>query len=676
MRLWQSTRHGVLKAAQRQRAGVPWIARERRRDGVSHPLSRLTMVALLTLTLNSVALGAERAPKAASVVAKPTVTAPPTDLRKVSDWVAYKQAAHLTSLPTEARLFYRRGLMARQAGQLEDALIDVRGAAELDPAFVGPHLTLASWMLMRDPSQALQEYGSALASIRQDFGLQLSVAANLFVLLFRALFAGLTIAALYVVWSRRHELLHPLHEAFARFGARVGARAWSHAVLVLPFFAGFGLALPAIGMLGFLWPVARVRERALFVTLTVFTLATPFALGVLERFALPMYDQAGPFYGVPTLENASWSAPRQQQLDRIAQANPDNPLVQFGLAWIARRGGDLAVAERAYRRTLELWPADSRTLNNLGNVLAMQGREPEALKAYEQSVAADPTSAAPLFNASQIHTQRFEYAQASDALNRASALNFELVKRYQGAATSDGLLPLADVWLSSPLFWKALREAPTPRELHGSLPTGLRDSREASGWGFAVLALVFACAGVAWGLFQARRLPLRTCSNCGTVVCRRCAARRREHALCPSCAAVEEQAETHEFSRVLLLRHRHTIHRRERLLRTALAALLPGYGIVSHRHVFRPVFLVTTTWLLTELLLGATLPFSLEPRLTLPGQEVPAALLVGGLAFVYLSSLLGYLHLNSREEAREAALNAGMRGRITQSTRRSSAQAA
>lgn len=677
MRLWPSSRHGVLKPAPRQPAGVPWIARERR--GAPRPaglLPRLTLSALLTLSLSVVATGAERAPaRATHAQAAPTAMIP-ADLRRVSDWVAYKQAAHLSSLPTEARLFYRRGLMAKQAGQDDQALLNVRGAAELDPAFVAPHLTLASWMLVRDPSQALQEYGTALANTRQDFGLQLSMAANLFILLFQALFAGLTLTALFVIWTRRHELLHPVREALARFGSTGGARWWSLAILVLPFLAGYGLTLPAIAMLGLLWPVARVRERALFVTLTTFALVTPLALGLLERLALPMYEQAGPYYGVPTLENAGWSPQRQTRLAQIAEKNPDNALVQFGLAWMARRGGDLAVAEQAYRRTLQLWPDDARTLNNLGNVLAMQGRAAEALQAYERSASSDPTNAAAFFNASQIHTQRFEYAQASDALGRANALNFELVKRYQSQATSDGLLPLADVWLSPTLFWKALRAAPTPRDLHGSLPTGLRNLHEASGWPFSLAALVLACAGVAFGITQARRLPLRACSNCGTVVCRRCAERRREHALCPACAQVESEAETHEFSRVLLLRQRNRLLRRDQLARTALAALLPGYGIVSHRHVFRPVVLIAATYVLVRLAFGYVMPFSLEPRLTLPGQEVPMAVLLGGLLFVYASSLLGYVHLNSREESRQAALNAGMRGRITQSTRRSSANAA
>lgn len=679
MRLRTTHHRGIRHVAAKPAVGVPWIAREKSPSLASRfAAGRFLLAIALTLVFNVVAYGAttpaaQRAPSGAD---RASSMAPPADLRKVSDWIAYKQARHLTSLPVESHLFYRRGLMAKQAGQDEQALIDVRGAAELDPTFVEPHLTLAAWMLTRDPSQALQRYATALEHLADNFGLQLSLAANTFILLFQALFAGLTLTAMLVIWARRHELLHPIRETLGRFGSPEGARWWSWAVLVLPFCAGFGLTLPAIAMLAYLWPVVRVRERALFVTLTAFVLVTPLSLSVLERMALPMHESAAPFYGVPTLENAPWTPARQAQLARIASEQSENPIVHFGLAWVARRGGDLATAEKSYRRTLELWPGDARALNNLGNVLAMQGRANDALAAYEKSAAADPTNAAALFNTSQIRTQRFEYQQASDALNRASALNFELVKSYQSQATTDGLLPLADLWLSPSLFWKALGKATNPRELRGSLPTGLRDSMEASGWPFSILALLLAVLGVWAGILQSAKLPLRTCSNCGTTVCRRCAQRRREHALCPACAEVEGQAETHEFSRVLLMRHRMKSRRSEQLVRTALATLLPGYGIVSHRHVFRPVLLLSLTWLLLRLWGGSPMPFSLDPRLALPGQEVPAAVLTGGLLFIYAISLLGYFHLNAREENREASLNAGMRGRITQSTRRASANAA
>lgn len=684
MRLWSRHRRSFLHAAPKTGVGVPWIAREGEPSLASRiAAGRLVLAFVLTLVFNAVAFGGTRGsaaptphPPSANNHVAPSQQSAPVDLRRVSEWLNWKQSRHLTSLPSESRLFYRRGLMARQAGQFEEALLNVRGAADLDPTFVEPHLTLAAWMLTRDPSQALQQYAIVIEHLRENFGLQLSLAANSFILLFQALFAGLTVTALLVIWSRREELLHPAREALGRFASPPGARLWSWALLVLPFCAGFGLTLPAIAMLAYLWPVTRIRERALFVTLTTFVLLTPISLTVMERFSLPMHESAAPFFGVPTLENAPWTPGLQAQLVGLADSQPGNPLVQFGLAWVARRGGDLATAERAYRRALVLWPEDARTLNNLGNVLAMNGRPGEALEAYKQSAEADPTNAAALYNTSQIHTQRFEYAEATEALNRASALNFELVKTYQSQASADGLLPLADLWLSSSLFWDALGKATNPRELRGSLPTGLRGKIEVSGWPFVALALTLGALGMYAGILQSRRLPLRACSNCSTIVCRRCSKRRAEHALCPACAETESQAETHEFSRVLLLRQRMKAKRSAQLVRTALATLLPGYGFVSHRHVFRPVLLLTTTWLVVRLCSNVPMPFSLDPRLALAGQEMPGAILAGSLIFIYAVSLLGYFHQNARENEREASLNSAMRGRITQSTRRAAANAA
>src|SRR5262249_36121430 len=56
----------------------------------------------------------------------------PTDLRDVNAWVAWKNATQIDALPAEARLFFRRGLIARQSGQDQEAIQDLRGAIELD----------------------------------------------------------------------------------------------------------------------------------------------------------------------------------------------------------------------------------------------------------------------------------------------------------------------------------------------------------------------------------------------------------------------------------------------------------------------------------------------------------------------------------------------------------------
>ena len=136
-------------------------------------------------------VSSSRLARPATAAAAGTVIDPPGDLRHVSDWTVFRSRRHLASLPTEARLFYRRGLIAHQSGQLEDAMLNVRGAAELDPAFVEPHLTLASWMLTQEPGQALQQYAIVLELVRQDFNLQIELVANAFLVGYQALFAGL-----------------------------------------------------------------------------------------------------------------------------------------------------------------------------------------------------------------------------------------------------------------------------------------------------------------------------------------------------------------------------------------------------------------------------------------------------------------------------------------------------
>ena len=624
---------------------------------------------------------AEPAARAEIPAAKPLAPPPappvaPADLRHVQEWVDYRMAAHLASLPNEARLFYRRGLMARQAGQLDTAVLDVRGASELDPSFVEPHLTLASWTLTRDPSQALLQYATVVELLRQNFSLQLNLVANAALMLLEALFVGLLVAGGLVVWLRRRDLTHVWREELARFSTAGGARWWAPALVILPYAVGFGWTLPTLFFLGFLWPNLRVRERALFVMLLAFVVAMPATLRVIERMSLPLHENAEPFYAVPTIENQPYESAREAHLAGLAAQHDENPILHFGLAWTARRGGHLETAERAYRRALELWPNDDRVWNNLGNVVAIAGRPDEALQYYEKAVAANPNNAAPHFNASQLYTRNFEYEKATERLSRASAINFELVKHYQSQATSDGLLPLVDQWMTPAVFWKALADARMPKDLGGSLPLSLRRHIEASGWGFSAAALALALLGLVLGVRQHGDVPLRACSNCGTTVCRRCAERRREHALCPECVRVEAQGETGEFSRVMLSRYRMSRQRRLHLVRIGLATLVPGYGLLAHRHVFTAIGLLSTTWLLARSWFGTPPPFAIEPRLALAAPEVPPVVALAVFALVLAISILGYMNLAERERAREAALAASQRGRITHSTRRSTPEAA
>ena len=606
---------------------------------------------------------AKRTP--ASVTAVP----PPQDLNDLPAWLEYRARNHLSGLPLEARLFYRRGLLLAQSGNREDAVRLVRGAADLDPAFIAPHLTLASWLLLREPSQTLLQYASVIDLGRQNFLLQNALLGNALYLAFQSLFLAFLAAGLIVLGLRNRELRHALTERLARFAGPATSRFWMWAILTVPFVTGFGLALPTVLFLGLLWPSLKVGERAVFVGLLGILVAAPWAVGSLDHLGIPLREGQPPFHAVPLMATESPSAGRQQEIAALGRGEPQNPFLQFAAAWTARRDGDLTAAEAGYRRTLELWPDDDRVLNNLGNVLAMQGRTDEALEAYRRAGALNQANAAAAFNASQIYTQRFDFHAATDALSRASALNFDLVKTYQSLASDDGVLPLVDQWIAPRSFWAALSRERGVASVHGALPPAWRSTIETSGWGFSIAALLLALLALMVGTRTQRAVPLRICSNCDAIICRRCACRRRETALCPACAAIEARAETPDFGRVLLLQHRNAVRRSRRRIRTALAMLIPGYGLLSFRRVVPAVLLLAASAALAAIAAGYGAPFSYETRLAVPVQEVPFALQVGTWVAIYAISILGYVGNVVRADAAEAARAAPVRSRIRLSGR-------
>jgi len=600
---------------------------------------------------------------------------PPRDLEDLNGWLDYKSRAHVLALPLEARLFYRRGVLAREEGKRDEGERWVRAAAELDPSFVEPHLTIAAWSLPGRPSQAMLQWAMVIELARESFLLQAGIAANALFLAFQSLLIALLLAGMILVALHVPELTHSWRERLGGILRVETARWWVLAFVVLPYLAGIGAVLPTLLFLGLLWPVLRVRERSLFVLLAATVLVLPWAAAALERLAAPLDADRAPFHGVALLENEPWSSAQQQRLATLVAREPQNPFVQFGLAWIARRGGDLATAEREYRHALERWPDDDRVLNNLGNVLAMQGRQNEALDLFARAVAARPTNPAPHFNSSQIYTQRFEFKPATEALSRASALDFDLVRDYQSRGTSDGKLPLVDQWISPRAFWLALGATPGLAARATSLPPSWRGHFETTDWRFGPVAAVAGLIGIAFGMVGHRAVPLRACSNCGCVVCRRCAQRRREVALCRDCAKLESRAQSRDFAHVLMNRSRRRAERLQHALRTAVAAIVPGFGLLALRRAVTPVLLLAASALLATPWVGAPLPFELEPRLAAAALP-PLPVWIGLVAVIYAWSIGGYLACVARSRTQAAEQAAPELVRPAQATGREPARAA
>jgi hypothetical protein len=596
---------------------------------------------------------ASAAPAQASTPAPSEPLVAPENLNSLDAWLDYKTRGHLLALPEESHLFYRRALMLHASGGDAEAIRLARGAVRLDPGFVAPRVTLGAWLLMRESGEALEQWGDILRLARDNFMIQMVTATNVLYLLLQSLFLSVLATSLVFVVLNQSRLRHGWMERLASFVTPETAGWWSWAILLGPYLAGLGPALPTLAFLGLLWPMARLRERSLFVLLALTLVGVPLMGAALDRLSSPLHDDRAPFYGVPQLQTEPYSAGLRAEYESRAAAYPDNPFLRFAAGWLAQRGGDLISAEASYRRTLEMWPDDDRVLNNLANTLAGQGRSDEAVSAYHRAIAVNPRNPAAHFNISQIYTMRYDFHTANEELAKASALDFELVKNLQAERAETKWAGLADQWISPLHFWRALKQAPSSTAPVGALPPLWRTRIECSGWRYSLVALLVAIASLGLGWWFHRVIPVRGCGNCGRAVCRRCAERRREMALCSECAAIWSRAESSEFARVLLFQHRRRREERSAMAFRIAGLFLPGFGYLPHRKLLRPVILMGATAALVSISLGIGAPFAFEPRFGVPGHDVP--LIALGLVWLLFYALTIPAYLAFDELMRERA---------------------
>jgi tetratricopeptide (TPR) repeat protein len=583
----------------------------------------------------------------------PSAPDAPTSLRDLNAWIAYKIHAHLLALPDEARLFYRRGLMLHASGGNKEAFQLVRGAIKLDPGLMAPRLTLVAWLAFRQPAEALDQINDVIRLARDSFMIQIVMATNALYLFIQALVLALVVIAIVVLALNHARLRHGWIERLSSFATPATARWWSWAILLGPYLAGLGPALPTLAFLGLLLPTARLRERSLFVLLALTLAGVPFMTAALDRLSSPLHEDRAPFYGVPELQTEPYTPALRAETEAAVVAHPDNPFLHFAAGWMAQRAGDAVGAEAHYRRALAAWPDDDRTYNNLGNTLASQGRSDDALAAYRKAIELNPSNLDAHFNASQIYTMRYDFHSANDELSRASAIDFEVVKDLQADRAESKWAGLVDQWIGPRTFWRALRQVPVRTTASGALPPLWRTRVECSGWTFSLLAFVVAAASLGLGLLFHRSVPVRDCGNCGRPVCRRCAQRRRELALCPDCAAIWSRAESPEFGRVLLFQHRRRLlERRDTVFRVA-GTLAPGVGYLPYRKLLRPLLFLSAGCALASATVGVAAPFSYEPRFGVPGHDVPM-LGLGLLWLAYYAISIPIFVAFERRASREA----------------------
>lgn len=109
--------------------------------------------------------------------------------------------------------------------------------------------------------------------------------------------------------------------------------------------------------------------------------------------------------------------------ERVRRADPSLWEAEFGLGLIARRRGDTAAAERAFRRALELWPGQPDALHELGVSLLMGSGASEAVTLLDEASRLRPDDAGYLADAGFAQLRAGRLAEARERLQRASTLD-------------------------------------------------------------------------------------------------------------------------------------------------------------------------------------------------------------------------------------------------------------
>ncbi len=626
------------------------------------PIQQVRVSALAAVIASAIAIavpaawGAPGPAAPAALPAPPAVTVPgdPTD---VAGWLTYRAALDLPALPAQATVLYRMGVEAQKQGNFEIAVARWRGAEELDPGYLAPRLALISDLLGRDPSQGLMEIGRLAGLARTSFRLQHFMTSYFLFYGLTALFLGTLAVALLLCWRHRNRLRHVYQELLARRLPAPRARLWAWALVALPFVLGLGIAVPAAFTLALLWSYLRKSERLVFLALSATLVLSPMATRVFDELSLPARPNDPPFYALVELDQQPFDAARMARVSALAQQHPENPFLAFSEGWLAQRGHLYDQARTAYERAQGPWPEEARIPNNLGNIAFAQGNAAQAEIHYKRAIELAPRWAAAHYNLGQLYTARYRYAEASEEIAQATALDFDLVRGLQARSSGQSTPALAEEWIEPRTQWQAVFGANTNHGGAAVVPPAWQPWFESRGMPVAVWTLLFVALGIALGLVLHHYLPARICGNCAATVCRRCATRRRDQVLCEDCAVLVTTATTPEFGRLLLFKRRRETRRRQGQVRTAIAILVPGYGVLAFDRLWFGWILSGVTALTALLLLSGHAPFPYDPRVYAGGPRPLAGIALAGFAVTYFVSLFAYLSLHGHAREEDASVD-------------------
>jgi predicted O-linked N-acetylglucosamine transferase (SPINDLY family) len=298
------------------------------------------------------------------------------------------------------------GNRAEQAGDLREACLKYRAAAEAAPAYARAHLNLGIGLeAIGDGDAALRSYEAALACAPEDAYALYNLGALMHrrgateqaeSLLARALESKPDFTEAQIVLADVRESRGDLAGAAASLEAACRGRpqhagaAYNHALV--------------LQKLGRTADAESALRRALALE--------PRNIEAALRLGNLLLDQG----------RASDAESCYRSALEIEPARPD---VLNGLGTALASRHELQQAAAAYRRALAARPDFPDALCNLGNVLHLQGRTGDALACYEKALALDPAMAEAHYNAANVLKEHGRLEESLRSYRQALSLRPE-----------------------------------------------------------------------------------------------------------------------------------------------------------------------------------------------------------------------------------------------------------
>lgn len=478
-----------------------------------------------------------------------------------------------------AQACYREALERNAAGSRDEAVRLLEAASAFDPEFPDAHFTLARFALTSDPGRAVGEAAEAFRILSRSYPWQRHLLANALTAAVVVWMVALFLAVVGIALRHLPHLVHVIEESLGARGSRVG-RLGAGMIAVAPAFWSLGATATATLFAGLLSFRLGKREAAIVLLFVGSTLALAGWHGSVAPWAgAPRLDE--PSLLVDRALASGYDADAARALQAWEARDANESLFPFALGTTRRRGGDLEGAAEQLTLAAVLRPNAPWILTNLGNVHFAREDYARARQLYEQAAAADPGAVEPHYNLAQVYTKQLLFAEASREQSRASALAFDRVRDFtrMGApqlnrTVMDARPPRQALWDLAARTGHLRGPATIERNRYLAFALSLAPPAPFALVFLPAIFLIFAGIGQVLG----RNLATLHCSNCQTIVCRRCVHRMQQRAFCTDCFRTVKDLKSMEFTRLLLTRRDRSAARKRTIGQALLTFALPGAG--------------------------------------------------------------------------------------------------